>query len=262
MYDARFPMRCDSLVTMLLLSNILLSTAAHPAQRNDPRFKPGSLPCKTSMKASQVASKAAKDAKDAKDAQPCAAEMAGYRAREMLADRALQAAKAAEAALNGKKQLLDEYTKSLAETNRVIEEIQRAIAASSCSATSAKGIRDKLCTSVNIMKSMLKEMGGNLDNIRRMADSAQKEALEKRSLLKAARMRVEELHSCMCEAQKDLERNKQSAKKANDAAKEAQQRIEALQKLVSRIKMLKRKDLQSLENFLRRRRSSTPEKTS
>ncbi|EDW43047.1 uncharacterized protein LOC6607282 [Drosophila sechellia] len=262
MYDARFPMRCESLVTMLLLGNILLSTAAHSAQRNDPRFKPGSISCKASMKASQVASKAAKDAKDAKDAQPCAAEMAGHRARALLADKALQAAKAAEAALNGKKQLLDEYRKSLAETNRVIDEIQRAIATSSCSATTAKGIRDKLCTSVNIMKSMVNEVDENLENIRKMAQSAQKEALEKHSLLKAAKMRVEELHNCMGEAQKDLERNRQSAAKANEAAKEAQQRIETLQKLVSRIKMLKRKDLQSLENFLRKRRSSTPVKTS
>uniref|UniRef100_B3NZU2 GG24806 n=2 Tax=Drosophila erecta TaxID=7220 RepID=B3NZU2_DROER len=255
-------MRCESLVTMLLLLNILLTSTANPAQRNDPRFKPASIPCKTNIKASQVACKAAKDAKDAKDAQPGAAEVAGQRARAMLADRALQAAKAAEAALNGKKQLLDELTKSLAETKGVIEEIQRAIAASSCSSNTTKGIRNQLRKSLAFMQSLLQEMSGNLDNIRRVALSAQKEAAEKRSLLEAAKRRVEELHNCMSQAQIDLERNRESAKKASEAAREAQQRIETVQKLVTRIKMLKRKDLQSLESFLRRRRRSNTAKSS
>jgi len=87
-------MRYESLVTMLLLVNILLMSTAESAHRNDPRFKPAAGFCKTNVKASQMASKAAKDAKDAKDAQPSAAEVAGQRAKAMLADRALQAAKA------------------------------------------------------------------------------------------------------------------------------------------------------------------------
>ncbi|KAH8354282.1 hypothetical protein KR084_005733, partial [Drosophila pseudotakahashii] len=260
--DARFPMRYESLVTMLLLVNILLMSTADSAQRNDPRFKPGSFVCKTNAKASQMALKAAKDAKDAKDAQPSAGECAGHRAKAMLADRALQAAKAAEAALNGKKQLLEEYTMSLAETKRVIEEIQRAIAASSCSAKAAKGIRDKLRISLASMQNLMQEMGGNLDNIRRVALNAQKDAVEKRSLLEAAKRRVEELHNCLAKAHADLERNEESAKKASDAATEAQQRVDAVRKLVSKIKMLRRKDLQSLNSFLRRRRRrSSPAKT-
>ncbi|EDV49951.2 uncharacterized protein Dere_GG24365 [Drosophila erecta] len=47
---------------------------------------------------------------------------------------------------------------------------------------------------------------------------------------------------------------------ASEAARQAQQRIETVQKLVTRIKMLKRKDLQSLESFLRRRRRSNTAK--
>jgi len=112
------------------------------------------------------------------------------------------------------------------------------------------------------MQNLLQEMGTSLENIRRVALSAQKEAAEKRSLLEAAKRRVEELHNCLAQAQTDLEKNRESAKKASDAATEAQQRVEAVRQLVSKIKMLRRKDLQSLNSFLRRRRRrSSPAKT-
>ncbi|KAH8382965.1 hypothetical protein KR009_006021, partial [Drosophila setifemur] len=253
--DARFPMRCVPLLTVLMLS-FLLANHSEAVKQIKPNRRPGGgrIACKANQKASQMASKAACEAKAAKDAQPCAAEAAGHRVKNMLADKAAQAAKAAEAVLAGKKQLLQELSKNLCETQRVIHEVQRAISASSCAVKAETRIRDSVRRNMGCLKAVFGRMSKNLDNIRRTEANAQKEVGEKRSLLDAAKRRVDELHKCVQHAQVDLEKNRENAKKANCSAEEAKQRINVMQQLVAKIKKLKRKDLQSLTKLLRRRR--------
>ncbi|KAH8277091.1 hypothetical protein KR026_005177, partial [Drosophila bipectinata] len=253
--DARFQMRCGPLVTVLMVF-ILLGNYSDAARRVKQRQRPstGIAICKANPKANQMSSKAVSDAKAAKDAQSCAAEAAGKKVKNMMADKASQAAKAAEAALSGKKQLCEELTKNLGETKRVMQEVQRAITASSRGAKTAKRIRDSVRRNFNAMRCLYAQMIKNVESVRRVASNAQRELAEKRSLFKAAKRRVEELNTCLEHGYRDLERNRENAKKANCAAEEARQRIDVMRQLVFKIKNLKKKDLQSLKSLIRRRR--------
>lgn len=255
-------MRCGPLVTVLMVF-ILLDNYSDAAKRIKQRHKSsnGGAICKTNLKASQISSKAASDAKAAKDAQSCAAETAGKQVKNMLADKATQAAKAAEAALAGKKQLCEELTKNLGETQRVMQEVQRAISASSCGAKTAKRVRDNVRRNINAMKRLYGQMHKNVESLRRVASNGQRELAEKRSLLNAAKQRVEELIICLDKGRKDLERNRENAKKAHCAAEDARQRIDVMRQLVSKIKNLKKKDLQSLKRLIRRRRNQMQKHT-
>lgn len=233
----------DAFLLAMLLGNILLASTTEIAKRGlDPRHKPGGVFCKPNQKPSQMASKAATDAKAAKDAQSCAADAASHRVKAILADRAVLASKGAEAALAGKKQLLDQLLESLAETKGAMEEVQRAIDASTIFSKTVCRIREKARQRLANMQSLFKEEWANVEGLRRMVASAQRAVMEKRSLLNTAMGRVAELHACMKEAQTHNERNREIAKKANCSAAEAKKRIETMRLLVSKIKKLKRMD--------------------
>ncbi|KAH8278842.1 hypothetical protein KR018_010287 [Drosophila ironensis] len=254
MYDARFQMRCGPSVTVILVAVVLLASLSDAARRPNSQSGPTTSPlCKSNVKSSLMASQAAKEAKDANDAQCNAAHAAELRVKSVLADKATQAAKAAEVALSGKKQLLDELAKNLCETQRVMEEIKRIIGNSSCG-MKAELSRQHLQKNVNMIRTLYSQMIINLKKFQQVATSAQRETDQKRRILEAAKLRLDELHACVKQGRDDLEANRQFVKKAKLAAKDAKDRIDTLRQLASRIKTLKRKDLNSLKRYLRQNR--------
>ncbi|XP_001358844.3 uncharacterized protein [Drosophila pseudoobscura] len=244
-------MRCKLLVMVFVVSVILqsfrASVSSEAIKKCDNRHKPGNCkPCKINHKSSSIAPKAATEAKSAKDAQPSAGEKVGNRAKTQMADKAMAAAKAAETVLAGKKQLVQALQNSLGDIKQVIKEIKKATARSSSVATMVRRIHNTDKKNYAMLKCLYEEVQANLVKIGTVAENAQREAMEKRKLLQTAKHRVQYLKKRMKEVLADLEATRASAKKANCAAKQAQQRINTMEEAGDRLRTLKRRDLQSL----------------
>ncbi|KAH8338543.1 hypothetical protein KR059_009013, partial [Drosophila kikkawai] len=221
---ATFRMRCETLLTMLWL-NILLANTMELAPRDiDPRHKPGGVFCKANPPSSQGASKEVTGTTAASDDQQCAEDVAGQQVKSILSDRANLACMAADAELAGKEQLLDQLVENLAEARGAMDEVQQAVVASSAFLQTVCRAREKTQQRLAHLQGLYN--GEMMDPMRRMVANAQQLVMEKRSLLDAAKCRVEKLHTCLKEAQAVLERNRDNAEKANCSAAEAKKRIE------------------------------------
>ncbi|KAH8250890.1 hypothetical protein KR038_009829, partial [Drosophila bunnanda] len=206
---ATFKMRCGTLLTVLLV-NILLANITEMAKHDYVSFF-----YKKNPKSSQVAPKAVKGATSTKD-------VAGQRVKPILLSQAYLATMAADAAQCAKKQLLDQFTENLAETRGAMEEVQRAIAASSTFMKTVCRIRNKTRQRLADLQGIYKE---EMDTMLEMVGNARQLVVEKVGLVGAAKSRVEELHISMKEAQAVLDRNRDMAEKANCSAAEAMKRL-------------------------------------
>ncbi|KAH8338005.1 hypothetical protein KR059_001853, partial [Drosophila kikkawai] len=173
-----------------------------------------------------IAQKAALDAKAANDAQMGAAEAASHQVRAELAYKAQQSAKAAEAALAGKQQVLDQLRLELVDAETALASIQAAVPKFGDNAELMKSIMEKAEKQLAFTRKVIEVATNHLANDQTVAKGAQQEVVEKAAILNAAKQRVELINNRLAEATKDLEATKAAAYKASCAAVEAKQKAQ------------------------------------
>lgn len=188
-----------------------------------------------------MASKAADEATAAKDAQTCASEKAGQRAMAHLADKAEHAARAAEAALKGKKQLLDQMLNTRNESDAVIEEIKNALSLSRCNIQAVAREATEIKQTLELLMCWHDDAEANLMSLRDIIASIKKDVKRKQSVLMKSEQHAQNLKNCLMKAKEDFDRTERIAEQAECAAQEAKQRINAVKDAFEKLKDSRRK---------------------
>ncbi|EDW42208.1 uncharacterized protein CG45076 [Drosophila sechellia] len=186
------------------------------------------------QKASNIAQKAAQEAKAASDSQMAAAEAAASQVKNELAAKAAQSARAAEAALAGKQQIVEQLQQEMTEADAVVTEVTSSLQNTQTNANAAASAAHEAQSQLNQLKNLVIAATSNLANIENVASGAQQELAEKTQLLEAAKHRVENLGRQMTEAKTDFEKTKQAAYKAACAAVEAKQKAQRSRRMTHR----------------------------
>lgn len=183
-------------------------------------------------KASNIAQKAALEAKAANDAQLAAADAAAAQVKCELAERALQSARAAEAALAGKQQIVEQLEAENAEAVAVVQDVTNSLANTQANAVAANEAACEARTQLDRLKAIVKTSATNLNKIENVANGAQQELAEKTQLLEAAQNRVTSLCRQLEVAKQDFEKTKKAAYKAACAAVEAKQKAQRTRRMI------------------------------
>ncbi|KAH8310489.1 hypothetical protein KR044_001642, partial [Drosophila immigrans] len=260
--DDKFPMRYESLALILILSIVLMATSKPVCTRKSTHYykkqRSGLGPsknlsfCRIDLNSTSMASKAANEAKAAKDAQACASVKAGQRVMEQLANKAELAARAVQAALNGKKILLDQLEINQNETVAVIQEVKRSLKNSRVNIETIARLNAQIQQTMEQIQCFREEAEENLAKIREAAEDTKKDVEAKHEKLELAEERSCNLKSCFMKAKEDLELTEMMAEQAESAARESTERINAVQDALKKIKRLRRKDDKSLREVIYR----------
>ncbi|KAH8381393.1 hypothetical protein KR093_004098 [Drosophila rubida] len=175
-------------------------------------------------KASSIAMKAAQEAKAASDAQLPAAENAAHQVIIQLAEKALAAAKAAEAALAGKQQIVDQLEAEVREGELVVQEEAASLQSSQGNCNAAAQASKQAGVQLKTLAEAVKNAHANVHNSDQAANGAQQDLLEKQQLVEAAKKRVDLLLRQLDAARTDYKNTKKAAEHAACAAQEAKQR--------------------------------------
>ncbi|KAM8706628.1 hypothetical protein ACLKA7_010830 [Drosophila subpalustris] len=179
---------------------------------------------KPKHRASSIAIKAAQEAKAASDAQLPAAENAAHQVIIQLADKALAAAKAAEAALAGKQQIVEQLETEVREGELVVQEEAASLQNSQGNCNAAAQASQQAGVQLKTLAEAVKNAQANVHNSDQAANGAQQELAEKQQLVEAAKKRVELLLRQLDIARSDFKNTKKAAEHAACAAQEARQR--------------------------------------
>ncbi|KAH8271185.1 hypothetical protein KR018_000877, partial [Drosophila ironensis] len=177
-------------------------------------------------KASNIAQKAAQEAKAANDAQVAAGEAASMQVKLELAERALQAARAAEAALAGKQQIVEALETEHTEAEAVVNEVARSLQTTTHNAEAAGMAANDAKGQVDQLRNLFRASTDQLHNIEAMASAAQAELAEKSQLLEAAKKRLDTIGTHLNSARQDFDNTKKAAYNAACAAVEARQKAQ------------------------------------
>ncbi|XP_030369518.1 uncharacterized protein LOC115620430 [Scaptodrosophila lebanonensis] len=193
-------------------------------------------------KATNIAQKAAQEAKAASDAQVSAAESAARQVKTQLAEKAGAAAKAAEAALAGKQQIVDQLESEVREAELVVQEQGSSLQNTQCNCNAAAKAAKQSGIQLKTLTEAAKNAQENVQNSEQAASGAQQELSEKQQLVEAAKNRVEQLLRQLDSARTDFKKTKQAAENAACAAQEAKQRAVRERRMAEvREKLLRRR---------------------
>ncbi|XP_062123328.1 uncharacterized protein LOC133836756 [Drosophila sulfurigaster albostrigata] len=174
--------------------------------------------------ATNIAQKAAQEAEQAYGTQQCAADEVAHQVKKQLADKANTAAKAAEAALSCKQQMVEQLETELCVSETALQQETALVATSqnnlNFACQSAKQAHQMLLA----LQSIIKIAHENLANAKNAAAGAQQQLAEKAQLIESAQHRIDTLKKMLQHARNDLENIKKSAYKAVCAAAEARQK--------------------------------------
>ncbi|KAL7730429.1 hypothetical protein ACLKA6_016657 [Drosophila palustris] len=187
---------------------------------------------KPKHRASSIAIKAAQEAKAASDAQLPAAENAAHQVIIQLADKALAAAKAAEAALAGKQQIVEQLETEVREGELVVQEEAASLQNSQGNCNAAAQASQQAGVQLKTLAEAVKNAQANVQNSDQAANGAQQELAEKQQLVEAAKKRVELLLRQLDIARSDFKNTKKAAEHAACAAQEARQRATRERRMV------------------------------
>lgn len=174
-----------------------------------------------SKKTSNIALKAAQEAMAAENAQEMAGKEASKQAKFQLAEKAIQAAKASQAALSAKQSIVEELERELRESEVVVQDLSSSIQQSEANANAALRAAQQAAAQLKMLTEAVQSSQSNLGNSEQAAQGAQQELSEKTQLLEAAKNRVEQLLRELKTARADYANTKQAAYKAMSAAKQA-----------------------------------------
>ncbi|XP_016952275.1 uncharacterized protein LOC108026088 [Drosophila biarmipes] len=171
--------------------------------------------------ASNIALKAAQEAKKASDTQAPAALAAARQVKHQLAEKAVAAAKAAEAALAGKQQILEQLQDEVHEAEIIVQEESYSLVGSQTNLNAAVATAKQTQTLLQSLRNSVKIAEDALSNAEAAASGAQQELCEKTQLVDTARQRAEMLMQQLRSAKLDYTNTKKAAYRAACAASEA-----------------------------------------
>lgn len=174
-----------------------------------------------SKKTSNIALKAAQEAMAAESAQETAGKEASKQAKFQLAEKAIQAAKAGQAALSAKQSIVEQLERELRESEVVVQDLSSSIQNSEANTNAALRAAQQAAAQLKMLTEAVQTAQSNLANSEQAAQGAQQELGEKTQLLEAAKNRVEQLLRELKTARADYSNTKQAAFKAASAAKQA-----------------------------------------
>lgn len=174
-----------------------------------------------SKKTTNIALKAAQEAQAAENAQEMAGKEASKQAKFQLAEKAIQAAKASQAALSAKQSIVEQLERELRESEVVVQDLSSSIQQSEANANAALRAAQQAASQLKMLTEAVQSSQSNLGNSEQAAQGAQQELSEKSQLLEAAKNRVEQLLRELKTARSDYANTKQAAYKAMSAAKQA-----------------------------------------
>ncbi|XP_008544205.1 uncharacterized protein LOC103568938 [Microplitis demolitor] len=174
-------------------------------------------------KASNIAQEAAQEAKAASDIQNAAAAEASRQIKSQLADKAVSAAKAAEAILIGKMSVVTQLQQEVKEAQAVVDEELSSIRRSKDLVKSAVIAAQQTAEEYKTLNKALGTLTKNVEVSNEASQGARHELIEQEQLVNAARRRLNDLTKRTREAKRDLENTKMAVMKANAAARAAQE---------------------------------------
>lgn len=176
------------------------------------------------LKATSIAQNAAQVAKAANEAQMAAAQDASRQVKMQLAEKAMAAARAAEAIMEGKQAMVDNYARELREAEAVVSQVGVSLECSESSAEGAFAAAKEAETEANSFKALLDSWKTTLTDVEGLLEQANADLEEKNQMLAAAKTRGEQLTQQVAIARQDYEQVKEAAYRAASAAVEARQK--------------------------------------
>lgn len=176
-------------------------------------------------KSTEIAQTAAEDAKKASDSQTNEAEAAAACVRIKIAQKAVNAALAAEAALAGKLEIVQRLEGEEKEAVAAIKEVSGSLQSTRVNAELAASVADSAQLEVDGLQKLIEKAMQNVSKVHIVSAGAQAELVEKMKLLTQIRNQYE----CLCQklqtAKQDVVKTKKNAYKAACAALEATARV-------------------------------------
>ncbi|XP_043656124.1 glycine, alanine and asparagine-rich protein [Drosophila teissieri] len=193
---------------------------------NSPPKKPTRVHPSAKQRSSGIAVQAANEAKKANDDMATAVKVAADKIKNEYADKACAAAKAAEAVLSGKGQVLEQLEAEVREAEMVVQEENQELITAEANAQLASKAHHLGQQELKTLTISLKLAKDNLEVSDQVFAVWKQSLSDKSALLEAAQRRVTELMRQLSEARIDFEKTKKAALSAARAAQEAKQRIE------------------------------------
>ncbi|XP_039493769.1 uncharacterized protein LOC120453234 [Drosophila santomea] len=193
---------------------------------NSPPKKATRVHASAKQRSSGIAVQAANEAKKANDDMATAVKVAADKIKNEYADKACAAAKAAEAVLSGKGQVLEQLEAEVREAEMVVQEENQELITAEANAQLASKAHHLGQQELKTLTISLK-LARDIREVSDQVFAVWKQSLgDKSALLEAAQRRVTELMRQLSEARIDFEKTKKAALSAARAAQEAKQRIE------------------------------------
>jgi len=178
------------------------------------------------QRSSGIAVQAANEAKKANEDMATAVKVAADKIKNEYADKASAAAKAAEAVLAGKGQVLEQLEAEVREAEMVVQEENQELITAEANAQLASKAHNLGQQELKTLTICLKLAKDNRDTSEQVYAVWQQSLSDKTALLEAAQRRVTVLMRQLSDARVDYEKTKKAALNAARAAQEAKQRIE------------------------------------
>ncbi|XP_030382290.1 uncharacterized protein LOC115629849, partial [Scaptodrosophila lebanonensis] len=179
------------------------------------------------LKASAIAQNAAQVAKAANEAQADAAHDAAQKVKIQLAEKAYQAANAAEAVLEGKEAIVANFEREIREANAVVNQVTNSLDGTESNADTAVIAAKAAEAQLSDLKCLVQDAGLSLNDVESLVEQAQSEMEEKAQMLAAAKTRAHRLTRQLAQAKEEYVQVKEAAYKAACAAVEAKQKAAA-----------------------------------
>ncbi|KAH8388307.1 hypothetical protein KR093_003457 [Drosophila rubida] len=191
----------------------------------EPPNKPNTA-LNTKARSTGIAVKAAQEAKQANDDMAGAVKLASDRIKLEYAEKAASAAKAAEAVLSAKLQVLEQLEMEVREAEIVVQEETQELSAAEANSQLALKAHQQAHEELKLLQTGLKLARDNFASAEQVSASCQQSMADKTTLMETAQKRVGLLLRQLSEARGDFAKTKKAAYKALCAANEAKQRIQ------------------------------------
>ncbi|KAH8312420.1 hypothetical protein KR044_010684 [Drosophila immigrans] len=202
------------------------SRGCHNNNVAQPQRKPCRVGGDAKSRSTGIAVKAAQEARQANDDMAGAVKLASDRIKLEYAEKAASAAKAAEAVLASKLQVLDQLEMEVREAEIVVQEETQELSAAEANSQMALKAHQQAQDELKLLQSGIKLARDNLACAEQVSSACQQSMSDKTRLMETAQKRVGLLLRQLSEARGDYGKTKKAAYKALCAANEAKQRIQ------------------------------------
>ncbi|KAL7723544.1 hypothetical protein ACLKA6_000132 [Drosophila palustris] len=176
-----------------------------------------------------IAVKAAQEAKQANEDMASAVKVASDRIKLEYAEKAAAAARAAEAVLAAKLQIMEQLEMEVREAEIVVQEESQELSAAEANSQLALKAHRQAQDELKLLQAGLQLARDNYASAEQVSAACQQSMADKTTLMETAQKRVQLLLRQLSEARADYSKTKKAAYKALCAANEAKQRTQHAQ---------------------------------